>query len=248
MKKIKFSFFALLLLGVVACRKSDTTTSASLSGNVNTDEAADMVAGSLSLNSNGLANVSADVTLDATAYANAHVACGTAKTDTISRHSVAGSAWTYSYHLTYNYVVNCDNNVPDNLSSDLTYSGSFSGPNMSSTNSGTSNFTVGGLAPASTDFVINGEYKRSGSFASKIDTTNHGSSNIDINVNALTVTRPGRAIASGNATFTITGDVPKKGNFSFTGTIVFNGDGTAKVTINGTVYSVNLVTGTRTKV
>ena len=246
MKKIKFSFFALLLVGAMACNKSDKSTSANVSGSITTDDAADMVAGSLSANSNGLANVSADATLDATTYVNAHVGCGTAKSDTISRHN-SGSNWSYSYQLTYNYVVNCVNNVPDNLSSNLTYSGNFSGPNMTSTNSGTSDFTVGGLAPGSNTFVINGEYKRSGSFASKIDTTHNGNSNIDINVSALTLTRPGRVIASGTATFSISG-TSKKGSFSFTGTVVFNGDGTAKVTINGTVYTINLTTGVRVKI
>jgi len=47
--------------------------------------------------------------------------------------------------------------------------------------------------------------------------------------------------------FTITGNVPKKGDFSFTGSMVFNGDGTANLTVNGTVYIVNLETGEKTK-
>jgi hypothetical protein len=247
MKKIKLSIVGMLLLGAVACKKNDNS-GVSISGNVSNAEAADMVAGSLSMNSNGVANVSADATLDATAYINTHVTCGTTKSDSISRQSTAGSAYSYSYNLKYNYMVNCINNVPDNLSSSLVYSGSFSGPNLSSSNSGSSVFTVGGLAPTAKDFVINGEYKRSGSFQSKIDTTNHGNSSIDIVINALTITRPGRNIASGNATVSITGDVPKKGNFSYTGTLVFNGNGTATLTLNGTVYTINLMTGERVKI
>jgi hypothetical protein len=247
MKKIKLSILGVLLLGAVACKKNDNS-GVSITGNVSNAEAADMVAGSLSMNSNGVANISADATLDATAYINTHVTCGTTKSDSISRQSTAGSAYSYSYNLKYNYMVNCVNNVPDNLSSSLVYSGSFSGPNLSSSNSGSSVFTVGGLAPTAKDFVINGEYKRNGSFQSKVDTTNHGSSSIDIVINALTITRPGRNIASGNATVSITGDVPKKGNFSYTGTIVFNGNGTATLTLNGTVYTINLETGARARV
>jgi len=242
MKKIQLTIVAMLLLGAVACKK--TSNSPNITANVSNAEAADMAASSLSLNSNGLANVSDDATSDASTYVNAHVACGTIKSDSISRNNTVGP-YTYSYNLKYNYVVDCANNVPDSLSSNLVYNGSFSGPNLSSTNSGSSIFTVEGLSPTALDFVINGEYKRSGSFQSKIDTTNHGNSNVDIVVKALTITKSDRTIASGTATISITGDVPKKGNFSYTGTLVFNGDGTATLTLNGTVYTINLQTGQR---
>jgi len=245
MKKIQLSILAMLLLGAVACKK--TNNSPSITANVTTDEAADIAAGSLSRNSNGVASTSDDATSDASTYVSAQLACGTAKSDSISRHNTVGP-YAYSYNLKYNYVVNCNNNVLDNLSSSLVDSGYFSGPNLSSTNSGSGIFTVAGLSPTATDFVINGEFKRSGSFQSKIDTSNHGNSKIDIVVTALKVAKPARTIASGSATISITGDVPKKGTFSYTGTLVFNGDGTATLTINGTVYTINLTTGTRIKV
>lgn len=245
MKKIQLSIVAMLMLGAVACKKSET--SSGLTTNVSNSEAADMVASSLSLNSNGVANVSADVALDATTYSNAHLPCGTVKADSISRQSLAGSAYTYSYNLKYNYTVMCTNNVPDNLSGSLAYSGSFSGPNLSSANSGSAVFTVAGLSPTASSFVINGEYKRAGSFKSKVDTTHAGNSNIDVVVSSLTVTKPGRVITGGTATISVTGDVPKKGNFTYAGTLVFNSDGTATLTLNGTVYKINLTTGIKVK-
>jgi len=60
--------------------------------------------------------------------------------------------------------------------------------------------------------------------------------------------KPDRTIESGTATFTLTGATPKKGNFSFAGSLVFNGNGTATLTINGTAYSIDLTTGLKTKV
>ena len=249
MKKIKLSFLAVLLLGAVACNKSNTTLpgqQSHLTTNVTSDEAADMVANSVSLNSNGVANVADDATLNATTLIKANATCGTIKSDTISRQSVVGAATAYSYYLTYNYTVNCNSaSQPDSLMSSLIYTGSFNGPNLSSTNSGSSNFSISGLLPTATGFVINGEYKRNGSFKSKIDTTNAGNSNIDIKIAALTLKKPGRFIVSGSATISLTGIVPKKGAFSYTGTLVFNGDGTATLTINGTVYKINLSTGAR---
>ncbi len=252
MKKLKLSLIGLLLLGAVACNKTDKSTNpkpaGSLSANVSTDDAADMVAGSLSLNSNGVANVTADVTFNASALANTHPACGTTKNDTISRKSATGATVAYSYNLTYNFMVLCNTaNQPDSLSSSLIYSGSYSGPNISTSNSGSSIFTVGGLLSTAPDFIINGEYKSNGSFKSKRDTTNAGNSAVDIVIKGLTVQKPSRAIVSGTATISISGDVPKKGNFSYTGTLVFNNDGTATLTINGTVYTINLINGQKTR-
>jgi len=140
-------------------------------------------------------------------------------------------------------MMNCNNSVPDNLTGSLTYSGSFSGPRLSSTNSGSATFVVAGLSPNATNFVINGEYKRSGTFQSKTDTTNRGSYSVDIVVTNLKLTKPGRTIASGTATISITGDVAKKGSFSYAGTLVFNADGTATLTLSGKVYIINLTIG-----
>jgi hypothetical protein len=251
MKKIRLSLMMVLLLGAGACTKTYNTLPPShnpvISGNVSSAEAADMVASSLSVNSNGVVNIVGDVTSDAASFARAHLACGTSKVDSISRQSATGSTTTYNYKLNYNYTISCgSNNMPDSLLSSLIYSGSFNGPNLSSSNSGSSIFKVSGLDSAATTYVINGEYKSSGSFASKVDTANHGNNNVDIVITALTLKKSGRSIISGTGTISVTGDVPKKGSFSYIGTLVFNGDGTATLTINGTVYKINLYTGWRT--
>jgi hypothetical protein len=92
---------------------------------------------------------------------------------------------------------------------------------------------------------VNGEYKRAGSFQSKIGNKASGNSSVDITVTNLTITKSNRKIASGSGTIAITGTGPKGGTFSYTGTIVFNGDETATLTINSNAYTVNLITGYR---
>ncbi|HVW97703.1 MAG TPA: hypothetical protein VHA56_17140 [Mucilaginibacter sp.] len=246
MKNLKFYVVILMLAAAASCKK-DNSSSVNAKGNVSNDEAADMVAASISSNFSGVAEVSADVTVSAQTFTGLHLACGTVKSDSVSRHS-SGPRVSYDYKLKYTYTLNCNgDNLPDNLSSNLSYSGSYDGPNITSTNSGSSSFTVAGLASSAANFDINGEYKRTGSFKSKSDTTNTGSSNINITVSQLKLTKPERKIMSGSANFTITGNVPKKGDFSYNGTIQFNGDGTAKLTVNGTVYIVNTETGEKTR-
>lgn len=243
MKNIKLTCAFLLLLGAVACKKSANTPATKISGNLTTNDAASMVAGSLSANTNGVSRTVADATLNASLMFNTHVQCGMTRSDTISRQNSRDSAFSYSFHLTYNFMVDCNNNVPDSLSSNLTWNGSFTGPNWSNSNSGSSIFGVGGLLPTDTAYVVNGQFKRSGSFNSKTDTAKNGNNSVNIAVSNLLVKKHSRMIEGGTATFSIAGTTPKKGSFSFTGTIVFNADGTATVTINGTVYTVNLSEG-----
>jgi hypothetical protein len=231
----------------VACKKG--YNSPSLTGNVSNAEAADIVAGSLSANANGMASVSDDATADAVVIVTLNPPCGYTKTDSISRQNIPGSPYVYSYSLKYAYTLNCNaNNKPDNITGNLIFGGNYSGPNITAVGGGTTVFTIAGLSPTALNFVVNGEYKRTGSFQSKIDTTNHGNSNVDLVVSGLTLSKPHRIIVSGSATITVTGEVPKKGSFSFTGTIVFNGDGTANLTLNGLKYLINLATGVRTRV
>ena len=128
------------------------------------------------------------------------------------------------------------------------YSGSFTTPNLSSTFSGSSDFTIAGVNHLSPTYTINGEYKRSGSFQSKTDTSFEGTHSVDITITNLVLVKPLRNIKSGSATFTISGDMPKRGSFNYTGTIVFNGGDNATLTVNGQGYIVNLSSRTNKKI
>src|SRR3984885_1701365 len=109
MKRFKFPLLAMLLLGAIACNKSvSTMPNPTITGSVTTDDAADMVAGSLSANSNGVADMATDATLNATVIYGAHLKCGTVRSDTISRQSGSGSPFSFSYKLTYNFMVDCN--------------------------------------------------------------------------------------------------------------------------------------------
>jgi hypothetical protein len=257
MRTFKFTFILLLLIGALSCKKDSTATTA-----VTTDQAADIAAGSLAENSYGLASISDNVAANAQVVASistsrqtvnssgavTHQACGTTLADSLS-NSGSGSSVTFSYFFKFARTLNCNSSEqPDNLANVLTYHGNFDGPRLTSANTGSATFTIAGLSPTALSFVINGEYKRTGSFQSKVGNDLSGNSNIDIVVTNLTLSKTTRKIASGSATISITGTTSKNGAFSYTGTLVFNGDGTATLTINGTAYNVDLSTGIKTKV
>ncbi len=255
MKTFKLSMIAVLLLvGVYACKKDSSTTASSV---VTTDQAADLAAGSLASNSNGLTSVTDDISSNAAGVASVNPAltinaagtntpvkqeCGTTVSDSSTNQGTADSV-TWSYFRKYSHTLNCNvSSKPDNIINRLTFSGNYSGPNVASSDSGTANVTIGDLEPDSTHFLINGEYKRSGAFTSKVGNKATGSKSVDIVVTNLTLSKPGRRITGGTATINISVTVPK-GTFTYTGSLVFNSDGTAALTINGNSYTIDLHTG-----
>lgn len=260
MKNLKLSLIVLLMLGAFSCKKDNSSSSGS---SVTTDQAADLAASSLAENSNGFSTVTDDIAVNAQgissvnsglavnstqATASVHQECGTTLTDSVTRNVTVDSV-TINYFFKYSHTLNCNSsNQPDNVINALSYKGSFDGPRLSSTNSGSANVTIAGLTSTATNFVLNGEYKRDGSFQSKVGNKASGNSHIDIVGTNITLSKPGRKILSGTATITISGTGPKGNAFNYTGTIVFNGDGTATLTLSGGAsYTINLASGWRAR-
>jgi hypothetical protein len=247
MKTFKLSFMLLLLLGMAACTKNSNPPS--VSAESSTDVAADLAGNSLAINSSGALSDVNDVTLSASIKIKVDSTCGTVWTDTVSRNFPFSNGYSYTYNANYSYTVNCTTNLFNgSVTSNGAYTSVYNGPNIYTTDSGSSDFTLGGLRnPAGVaingNYTINGEYKRSGSFKSKIDSTYAGTHSTDIVITNLLVTKVLHVVEGGTATITITGDMPKRGNFTYTGTVVFNSDNTATLTLNGNIYTVNLITG-----
>jgi len=256
MKTVRLSVIALLLLGALSCKKDASSTSSS----VTSDQAADMAASAMASNSGGVASMADDISANALAVTSASgktvnsasvssvkQACGTTLSDSAT-FSGSSSSVTFNYFVKYTHTLNCNaQEAPDNLVNTLTYNGTFDGPRISTTANGTANATIAGLTQTAANFVINGEYKRQGTFQSKVGNKPSGNSNLDIVITNLTLAKPGRAIVSGSGTFTLTGTAGKV-NYSYTGTITFNGDGTATLNITGgSSYTITLTSGVCTR-
>lgn len=229
----------ILLLALGACKKSDDTSTS-----VTNAEVADMVASSLSANSSGLVMSSADITVNAQAVFDLNIGCGNTKNYSITHASPAGAAISYSDTFSYGYTLNCNtNNLPDNITATASEKGTFDGPRSSSTSTGTASLKVAGLTPTATVYAINGEFKRIGTFASKVESKNTSTTTVTLTITNLLINKTTKLITSGSATITITGATAKNAAINFTGNATFTGDGKATVTINGTIYIVDLLTG-----
>src|SRR3569833_493341 len=220
MKTIRLSIVALLLLGALSCKKDSTSASAT----VTSDQAADMAASAMASNSGGIASmtdaISANAavvtsvngkTVNAVGTTSEKQACGTTLTDSAT-FSGSNAEVTYSYFTIYSHTLNCNaQNAPDNLANTLTYHGTFDGPRVSTTAPGSATATIAGLTQGAANYVIHGEYKRSGTFQSKVGNKISGNSDLDVTVTNLTLAKPARTIVSGTGTFTIAGGAGGRG-------------------------------------
>lgn len=239
MKNLGTSTFMLLMLAAFACSDDKNESPA-----VTNDEAAEMIATSVASSSGGLT-----VVIDAAAVTTEEnsggrvAACGYSESVDVAKESTPGATITYSYDFHYDYALTCDNALPTSMAVDVTYSGSLDALRIATANTGAGNLSVETLDETYTYFTINGSYDRTGSFESKIHNMNTSSSVITIDLTDITVDKTNRMITGGTASISITGSVTGKGDFSYSGSIVFKGDKLAELDINGTKYSVNVETG-----
>jgi hypothetical protein len=245
MKILKATFLACLVLAVGACKDDDEKEV------VSNDEAAEMIASSLAESSSGFASVadeSAKVTDGVMDVYNAGrtASCGYEYEQTLHKTNSTNAAVTYDFEYTYHYLLTCENDAPKSMAVNVTYDGEFDGPRISSEHEGTADVTITKLENTSATYSIDADYEWSGSSQSKIRNRNSFSSNVDITLDDVVVDKDSHEILSGTASAIITGTVTGKGTFTYTGTIVFNGDHMAELTVNEVKYLVNLATGTIT--
>jgi hypothetical protein len=237
MRVTKVSFIALLLL-FAGCKKLDSALI------LTSDEAADFIATSLSASTNGLSTVSGDIALNTQNFLDLKLGCGTTKAYNVSHTATPGAACTYNYQLNYTYTLNCNTSqLADNITGSSADNGTFDAPRISSTNAGTSTFRVAGLTPTSTAYIINGEYKRAGTFTSKVESKSSSNATVDFVITNLNVNKTTKQILSGTAIVTITGNTTANAGISFVGSVTFTGNNKATVALNGSIYTVDLVTG-----
>lgn len=240
MKTLKGAWVVVFGLVVAACNDDEMKSTKKLSS----EEQAEMVAASIGKSGfTASADQSADYADDAVDASGKVASCGYTAANTVSLSGSFGQI-IYSFAYDYDIALVCTSaEEPKTLTSEFTYEGSFDGPKFAMQYSGNGALAVTSLEAASANYHINGSYERAGSFESKIEERPAGSSNIKIDIDDVIINKTTKAIVSGSADASITGVVSGKGGYEFDSHIVFNGDGTATITVSGDKYLMNLATG-----
>ncbi|MCB9273350.1 MAG: hypothetical protein H6564_04870 [Lewinellaceae bacterium] len=207
------------------------------------DDALDVIEGAMIVPSEGLgAEVESAIYL-ADEYAEKTITgnpCGETFDSTTMR-SVNYPNLTASYTSTWEWTVICNNaNIPSALDLSRTAAGTYETARLLSDDSAGSTLNVSNLILGD-NYVINGGYGRQGSQESKVRNHSAFSSLLTVDVTDLNVDKGTHSIQSGAATFTLTLTLsgPQSGSQTFEGSIVFNGGGSATITINGNSYTVD---------
>ncbi|MCB0704343.1 MAG: hypothetical protein KDC34_03500 [Saprospiraceae bacterium] len=240
MKIQSLFILALFSLNFIACQKDEDPQPELKT--ISEEEAAEIVEGALASQSEGIATETLDAAYVADEYAEKIVGgspCGMTYDSTVDR-SLNNPYITALYSSTWEWEVFCNNlDIPTTMNYARTTAGTYATNRLESDDQANSTWTVDNLFGGN-PYLINGVYERNGTQQSLIRDQNAFSSNILIEVDDLVIDKDDKHIESGIASFTLTGEVEGGESFSFEGDIIFLGDLSANLIINGTVYTIEL--------
>jgi hypothetical protein len=242
--KRKSAWLFIAVMGLAAACNDDEQKNS-----ITSDEAASIVAVSLASNGvNSISSTSAEYTSDASdGNIGGRVAtCGLTDALNFSIASDEGVTPSYSFDYKYAFELKCEGDLPSSLTVGLNYSGDFYSTAHSISCTGLANLQLDGLHSDAPTFGMNGEYKYNGTFVDK-QKNQSVSSNIEMTLADISINKTSNQITTGKGTYSISGSVPSKGSFKYSGEITFLGAGQAEVSVNGVVYVTDINVGTATK-
>lgn len=243
MKNLNFLkpvLFAFAILSLASCDRENRVINAI--EDLNEEEMVALIEGALSTTTEGLSKAVEDAVELTEEYIETVGEEGLCdlSADTLMTRDYNGARVNSSYNLSWDWDFECsDLMIPQSLAFSRTIQGNYESLRLLSEDSGSSSWTLSNLV-GTEDYSLNGSYSREGQQESKVRAQNNFESLISIHVPILNVDKNTLRISSGEATFLISGDGSGGYNFSYEGTILFLGDGSAEVTINGTTYTIDL--------
>jgi len=233
------AFLLVSLLFLTSCNKDDDNSS-----EIQESEVVDAVNNSLSTDTNGMAksiNTAAVYTEEENLYTSTpNLNCGQLYTDSYAESSSSAN-YTYNYSANCSYQLNCDTNgAPQNFNYQANRAGSYDTPRMSSNDNAAAQWTISNLGTTNANALFNGNYVRNGTQVSKIRNQSTFSSTLTYSLSNIAVNKTTHKIASGSATVTFVGVASTGNQYTYNGTITFNGNDTATLVINGNTYNINL--------
>jgi len=222
-----------LTFSAVSCKKDSANTAATT---VTEADAAELTTGAITPETGGMtAQLSSSTSIEKTVA----LSCGVSRDSTIIKSSATGASPSYSYNLSWNYMLTCNGIAPSQLTFNFTGTGSYDGPRLSSNDNSQGAFTLTGLPATSSQYLFSSTYTRTGSTTSKIARQYTFTSNIKITSTNIAVDKITQQIVSGTAIVTIAATSSSGKTFNFKGTVTFLGGKKATIVLNsGVTYNI----------
>ncbi|MCR9174152.1 MAG: hypothetical protein NXI10_16765 [bacterium] len=236
MIKTKSTLVLTVLLGsalLTSCSKDEPAKE------VTEEDAVELIEGSLQASTGGLDETVAKYSEDLVTEFVPNDNCGESY-DTTYNFSYSGAISQADYTMTWGYVLNCNGFVPSTADLSAMASGTYSTNRMTSNDNTDASLTVSGLEPSNEELNFNGSLQREGNQTITINSnTREITSTITVTLTDVQVDKSSYEILSGTGTALVNASNGTD-SFSFNGSIVFNGGGSATLTLNGNTYTINL--------
>ena len=144
-----------------------------------------------------------------------------------------------SYTVIRSFEIACNGaNVPQTAESTTETTGTYTTTTMSSNDTTASQLSISGLQPGATAYLVSGSYEREGTQTITLNQSSRDlSSTLSANLSNLVIDKSDYRIDSGEGTVELT-TVNLNNVVTFEGSIVFNGNGEATLTLNGNTYII----------
>lgn len=222
------AFVAILF---VSCRKNAEEIMALLSES----EAAEIVETAVAERSAGAAMPAVDMTKLVESWLEN---CGIPGDTTLQRAKTTGPV-TYNYTFDLDWLVQCNNlNIPTSAAVNVAGNGSFSTQRWSGSDATTGELSLTGLNPQAPDYIVNGAYTLEGNITGSLRNGNPTlNCTTTLNLINLTIRKTDHHITGGSGTATVVATNGKGQSETLNATLVFNGDGTVTVSVNGHTHT-----------
>lgn len=226
-------------LALNSCSKDDEIIAPS---DVLTEQdAVELIESSLQKSTGGLSQTASVYSAELDTEITVNASCDSLYEETLP-YTYNGNLIQANYTKYWAYQLACSNlNIPQTADFNASSTGTYSTPRIESDDVTQSSFTISGLQPTSDAFLFNGSYSREGSQQITINqVTRSINSTLSVEVIDLLLNKGTYEINSGTGTCSLTGSTDQGNTFLFEGDLVFNGNGTASLTVNGNTHLIEL--------
>ena len=242
MKKAFFYVSGIIILSIFfSCKKEQIAET----NNLSNDEAAEIAAASLSSGNGGSSSQLEDAAKYSETIINDTLSEKTSETYdttfTVSKDT-GRTTFNYSFHYQYGMQYNASTHRFEYFMNYDT-EGKFESLHLYSEDNSNGELVLTGLEQNQDYYLINGNVTRTGNQTVKKQDKKSVSATVILTFNNIKIRKSDYLLTEGSGELTIKGKTSEGAEFSFTGTVVYKGDGTVNLVINGQEYSIELASG-----
>jgi hypothetical protein len=170
-------------------------------------------------------------------------ACGVSYDTTINRQ-FTGEYISFNYTLEFGYQLSCtQQGVPNTLIYDFASDGERSGRRLMADGLSDGSLTTSGFEFSASNYTVNGTFDNVRTVTQKLGGQRTFTSQTSATLTNMLVNKASKKISGGSASMVVSGVGSGGGSYNYVVEVVFNGDGTATVTIGGSIYIITTTTG-----